>query len=681
MADVNFVDPKTVPEEKSPEFIVLKFSDSKVPVFKETRNKEYIKYGENNLYPEYLTYLFNKSAKHNAIINGKSHYVFGNGYENGDFIINRCGDSLNDVSKKSVTDIELYAGYRWEIIWGHNKKIAEIYHVEFQTLRKAKNGGFYYKETWNEREKKCEEEFIPAFDPTNPVGSQIFEYNEYRPGVRYYPLPGYIGSNNYIETDIEISKYYLSSIRNGMLPSKMIQFFSGEPTEEKKRQIEKRWNDKFTGSENAGKVLLVFNAANAQNPVQVDDLSASELDKHFQELNKTTQQEIYAGHNVTSPMLFGIKTEGQLGGNNELQVAYSIFQNTYSKPKAKAYDKEVNWILGYSNFPGKYELKPSEPIGLNFDVKDVIGQLPKQFILEKLGVPQDMWNMPAADGKVIEQASSVNDTIKNLTGRQHQAIERIVRKYENGKMTRAAAVTMLKKGYALDDEDIDAFLGPDETQQFSAEDVISVFDEFGESKSDFEIVKSKKVCFETDEEAEADEVIFINEAFKTYDISSTENRIIELIKKDERITPDVIASTIGETKAFVERKIDSLIKRGYIETSKEVIGLDEIIKRTVPKGIDIITPPPKTKINPTQIYIKYSYEGPVDNRNRPFCAKLMSLNRLYSRAEIEKISQRLGYSVFDRRGGFWNDNGVIKEHCRHSWKSNIVIKKGGENVS
>ncbi len=225
----------------SPDIIVLKFADSKIPVFKETRNKDYIKYGEDNLYPEYLTYLFNKSAKHNAILTGKANYVFGKGYENGNVIVNRSNDSLNDISHKAILDIEIYGGCRLEIIWSYNGRIAEIYHVDYSCIRKGKDGGFYYKESWK-LENRDEEEFIPSFNPSKPLGSQIFEYNEYRPGVRFYPLPSYIGCNNYIETDIEISKYYLSAIRNGMMPSKMVQFYAGDPTDEKKKEIERRFS-------------------------------------------------------------------------------------------------------------------------------------------------------------------------------------------------------------------------------------------------------------------------------------------------------------------------------------------------------------------------------------------------------------------------------------------------------
>lgn len=725
----------TPAQVNSPDIIVLKFADSRVPTFKESRNKDYIKYGDDNRYPEYLTYLYNKSAKHNAILTGKAFYIFGDGYENGDVKVNRLGDTLNDISKKAILDIEIYGGFRLEIIWNAARRVSEIYHVDYTTLRVSKENGYYYKESWDPLNRD-EEIFIPAFNPLSPVGSQIFAYNEYRPMTRFYPLPSYIGSNNYIETDIEISKYYLSSIRNGMMPSKMIQFFKGEPTEDKKREIENRFSKKFSGSENAGKFILVFNDINASKSVEIDDLSASELDKHMIELNKTCQQEIFSGHLVTSPMLFGIKTEGQLGGNTELKTAYELFVNTYAKPKAGAYDKEANYLMAFSVWPGNYELTPTDPIGWQVpdsllaqavspdDVRVKLGlpvieksedtlatktlnaingmsPLVATKLLEKLTdnevrglaglAPKPGGDvLPVTDGSAStevaapkldsdEPDSAVNSILTNLSAKQLQHVERVIRKYKQGKITEVMARILLQSGLALSDDQINKILGVQPValsfeQQEDA--IIAMFDECGESRDDFEILKSKKVCFTSDLEAEDDEAIFIQEAFKTIDVTRTEATIIEMIKKDPKVTPDVIADAIGQTKSYVNSKLKSLAKRGYLETSIEKVGEDEIVSRVVPETIDIV-PPDIKKNPPVQVSVKYSYEvkpdiGPsIIPTTRPFCRKMVQLNRLYSRAEIEAISLRLGYSVWDRKGGWWGSS----PECRHRWQSNIVVKK------
>lgn len=718
--------------DHSPELLVLKFADSSIPIFKETRNKDYIKYGEDNNYPEYLTFLFNKSAKHNAILTGKAFYIFGEGYENGNAKVNRLGESLNDLAKKCILDIEIYGGFRLEIIWNAAGRVSEIYHVDYTTIRLGKESGFFYKETW-EKLNRDEEVFIPAFNPLNPVGTQIYAYNEYRPMTRFYPLPSYIGCNNFIETDIEISKYYLSAIRNGMMPSKMIQFFKGEPTEDKKREIEHRFGRKFAGTENAGKFLLVFNDVNASRSVEINDLSASELDKQFVELNKTCQQEIFSGHRITSPMLFGIKTEGQLGGTTELSVAYEIFINTYAKPKANSFDAEVNFLLSYSVFPGNYELKQTDPIGWQIPEALLSQAVSPDDVREKLGLPiaekpvdsQGAKTLNAINGmsplvanKVLEkltdneiralaalpakpggdmllspdgempvaptldsdlQGLPVNSILTNLTAKQLQHVERVVRKYKQGKMTVEMAKTLLRSGMGLSDQEINDFLGIRPVAlsfEQQEEEIIAMFDECGESRSDFEVVKSKKVSFTSEMEAEEDEAIFIQEAFKTLDVTKTEDAILKLIRKDPKVTPKVIAEAINQTESYVKSKLDSLIKRGYLETTIEKIGADEIVSRAVPSSVDIV-PPDIVKNPPVQVFIKYSYEvkpgvGPeIIPTSRPFCRKMIELDRLYSRADIEKISQRLGYSVFDRKGGWWGKS----PECRHLWKSNIVVKR------
>lgn len=696
------------------DIVVLKFADSKIPEFKEVKSKDYILYGENNDYPEYLTYLYNKSAKHNAIINGKCNYILGSGFDRktqapggfADFknpdgtitpaaVVNKSGETMYDIWVKSVKDIEIYGGFRWLVSWNLLNQITDIYHDDFYKFRLGKDGNYYYKKCWVKDGKTTREdptiypEFNPDPLPPGPNGQavskgiQVFAYNEYRPGCDYYPLPGYIGCNNYIDTDIEISKFHLSSIRNGMMPSKLIQFYTGEPTDEKKKEVEKRFEKKFGGAENAGKFVLVFNT-NKDKSVDISDLSASELDKQFDILNRTCQQEIFTGHQVVSPMLFGIKTEGQLGGNTELKTAYEVFINTYAKSKQANIERIVNYFGGLMGKGKDYFISQLDPVGLMFDVKDIVNLLPKEFIYEKLGIPKEYMGLPPVNpnnpvsgpANVQQEQAVVNDNIKNLTAKQHQQLVRIIREYSKGKITPDAAKVLLKTGLALSDEEINSLLGIDEdAQAFSADSdtTIEMFAACGDLKKDFHIVKSKAIKFSSNKEAVEDELNFYQQAFKA-ELTNTEASILDLIKKDKRITPEIIAETIGATPEYVTAKIASLTKKGVITSKTETIGDDKQVERTVAKDIK----PPTGEVETTEIFIKYSYEvkpgiGPaIIETTRPFCKKLIELDRLYSRTEIESISQRLGYSVWDRRGGWWGDSPT----CRHMWVSHVVVKKG-----
>lgn len=448
--------------------IVIKFADSKVPQFKELPGKDVVYFGEDNAYPQYLMYLYNKSSKHNAIINNKVKYIFGKGLKTddtrGQYLIYKCngfGEGLNEISFKALADIEIFGGYRLKVVYDEGGAIAEIYHLPFQNVRKTKEGNFAVRDNWEELYKRTQPVIYSPFDP-NATGRtvQVFEYNEYRPGTNHYPLPGYLGSINYIETDIRISQYHLSAISNGMFPSKLIQFFNGEPNEEGKKKLEKHWNDKFSGSENAGKVLLMFHNDPAK-AVQISDLSATELDKQFVILNDTVQQEIFSGHEVTTPSLFGVMTSGKLGESTQLKDGFEIFKNTYVEVKQNRFEESINYLAKFMGVKGKYELKSVDPIGFTLSEAGLLALAAndaaiRQWVIDKAGIEIEKPVISPTGAPATEVMT--NDRMTNLTGKQMQNIARISRKYGKGELTHAQALLMLKAGYGLNDTEAETFL-------------------------------------------------------------------------------------------------------------------------------------------------------------------------------------------------------------------------------
>lgn len=206
------------------------------------------------------------------------------------------------------------------------------------------------------------------------------------------------------------------------------------------------------------------------------------------------------------------------------------------------------------------------------------------------------------------------------------------------------------------------------------EEVIQMFSACGSLKSDYHIIKTKPVKFNSDFEAFQDETVFFTRMNFKQSVTISEARILELIKKDPKITPEVLAKALKTTAEYITGRIAALTKAGLLESSTVKVGEDEHIERKVTKPLKEIEKP-DTK-NDVVVEVKYSYEGPQDDRNRPFCAMMLKLDRLYSRAEIERISLRLGYSVFDRRGGWWTKpNGTKSPSCRHKWQSNVIVKK------
>ena len=666
----------------------IKFADVKVPVMKELPNKGWVLFGEDNKFPNTLLNMYNKSSKHNGIVLGKVNYIIGKGFK--EQIQANKYESVNEILKKTCIDIEVFGGCYLEVQYNELGKIAAVYHVPYNRVRSNKDNTQFFVKDWDSYKKGEEPIVFAAYNPNQDPKllknqTQILYYKEYRPGVQTYTYPGYMGALNAIQTDIEVSKYHLSTITNGMFASKMISFFEGIPTEEEKREIEKGFKTKFTGSENAGNIVLNFGKDPAKAP-RLEDLSSTELDKHFDILSKSIQQEIFAGHQITSGMLFGIKTEGQLGGRSEMRDAYEIFKLTYANDKQQAIEMLFTDLFGV-----EMKIIPLDPLPIEFSENVIVQFAPKRWILDKLGIDPNEYpeiNVPATDASTPVESAPVNENLKNLSGRQWQSLTRIIRKFEKGEISQAQAKLLLKSSLGLSDEEVNTMLSIDnESMQFNSNEeqelLLSEFSACGVNKNDYLIVKRSKF-------------IFADDQFKF--LSQLELNVLDLIKKDKLIKPETIADVLDIELPAVLSILDKLEEEGKIQRKPKKIGEDiasqtiillpiseQIIqdqkekikeaKQTQPGATPII---PKLKPETLNFKILYDYVlksgvegGEVIDTTRDFCRRLIAMNKLWSRAEIESMSRRMGYSVFDRGGGWWGKS----KSCRHEWESVIVMQK------
>lgn len=666
--------------ENNYKHIVLHFDTALKPVFVENKSKGWVTFGADNNYPKYLLDLFSESPKHGGIVKTKCVYSYGKGFEvagqaNG-------SETWNDILRKVVKDDELYRGFYFQVIWNREKKIKDIYHLEFHKVRtNADKTEFYVKNDWgNNREK---ERCYPAFNVNNPVGAQIFYYKEYNPLSECYPVPSYFQGLNMIEADIEVSRSLLGNAKQGFSGSKLINLNSGDPiNEEHKGEVEKGLLKKFTGSEGK-RVVIMFNKSK-DHAADILDLGASMLTKEdFTNVNSLIQSEILTTHQVTSPVLFGISTPGALGQRNELRDAFELFSKTYVSDRQQVIEEIITKFRNLKGEVGEFKIQPIEPLKFEFSESIISANLTQNEIREIMGKePLQSTDVTADGSKALpEQVQSQpvqqsNEAIKNLSGRQYQNVMRIVRQFGNGKLSKQQASLMLKNGFGFSDDDVNTFLGiddspltDDEVQKFSQDPeltLLQAFSEFGESRDNFEILMSTPLShFET----------FADQ----YEINQLEANILGLYDKDKRITPEIIAKTLKANIDDVNTAIKNLTDNKIISVKETKVGTDKVTETKVLKPASEL-PGKDSKVK--TLMIRYSYEWrnvPGNDKNkshsRPFCVALMESNKLYSRADIETLSARFGYSVFDRCGGFWNNNGVIEYQCRHEWKANIVTRK------
>ena len=338
--------------KKKDNISVIHLAEYNLPTITEVNNKDWIQFGSDNLYPQYLLELYNGSSINNAIIKGVSSMIYGEGLDATDrqesdvkkeswlALNSLLHNSPKDTLKCLAFDLKLFGMCYVNTIWNRPRtKIVEVRHIPAQYIRSGKQDAYgnvneyYYSADW-ENTRKNKPRYYKAFDlKDRSDANQVLCIKDYSPGSHYYATPDYQGSTSYIQLDMEIAQFHLSNIKSGMFPSMAINMANGIPTREERRTIERQINAKFGGSGNAGKILLTFNDGKDTAP-EIVPINANDNSDSYQFLSTETTRKVLTGHRVTSPLLFGVKGDGSGFGNNadELRDSYSLFNNTVIKP-------------------------------------------------------------------------------------------------------------------------------------------------------------------------------------------------------------------------------------------------------------------------------------------------------------------------------------------------------------
>ena len=328
----------------------------------EKKDGKYVKSGDDNLFPQYLIKLYNRSSLHAACADSIVDGVVGEGLTANEEefleVANKSGETWNDIFKKVSLDFKLHGSFALEILYSLDRsRIAECYHIDFSTIRaKEKNNrgiipGYYISDEWRAftaTNKKIE--YLPVFDlnKKQDEASQIFVVHQYRPGQQYYPLPDYAGALKIIEVDTEVDNFHANNLRNGLAPSLAITtFMNGSPDDVK--SVEELLRANYSGTNNAGQ-LIYMDVDSPENKPEITPINPAATDQYYTTINDLVLQKILTAHRITSPMLLGIRTEGQLGGRNEMIDAQILLQHNVIMPMQQEILRQLEGILSV-NYP------------------------------------------------------------------------------------------------------------------------------------------------------------------------------------------------------------------------------------------------------------------------------------------------------------------------------------------
>ena len=358
---------------------VLNLSAYEAPEVVENNKNNYVTYGTNNDYYDFLIERYKNSATNNAIINNISKFVFGKGLNATDASKkpNEYAQLITlldkDELKKVILDYKMLGQAAFQVHYSKDrKKIAKVYHMPIQLIapekcdKYGKINGYYYSDNWKDT-KKFPPKRISAFGSSKDE-VEILCFKNYTVGMKYFGCVDYVGALSYCTLEEEISDYLINLTQNHFSGTKVINFNNGIPTEEQQNIISNKVMSKLTGS-HGQKVIVAFNS-DETSKTTIDDIQLNDAADQYTYLSEECMRKIMLGHNVVSPMLFGIASSNGFGSNaEELKNASILFENMNIKPIQGVIIDAIEKILAYNGIALNLYFRTLQPL----EFKDLDG--------------------------------------------------------------------------------------------------------------------------------------------------------------------------------------------------------------------------------------------------------------------------------------------------------------------
>jgi hypothetical protein len=647
--------------------------DYQKPDEERDRMYDFIKWGKKNDYPYFLVDLYNGSAWHQGIIKNKVTYIAGGGLEStsGDmtaFIENKYSEfDMNEIVEMLSYDYELFGGFCVMGTWNRDgSRVAVWEHIDLDMVRISEDGLTYYlSDDWTSMQQSPEKtnlRTISALDTNNKEGKFIIYYkdpskkNKKEKGV--YPKPPYYGGITAIQTDADISRFHMHEIANSFKSGTLISFVDGYPeTYEEAEKIKQQVKGRSQSVEDAGEIVITFSDSKDKAPI-VQQLNGNDLDKRYTVTEKSVQQNILVAHSVVAPSLFGVAPEGSFNASESADL-FEVFKKTYVDARQRRIEWMLNYMVELSGYMGTIKLRDVAPIGIAPE-----GDTTQPAMIEPTTTDPDM---TTPDVDVAKSA---------LNGAQIASLVNVVQGIKDGILTPDSALNIVLASFpTIDEVTARKIVGMPNSPQmmcvndtFSKDEEIDCFSEYGEDAGSFDVVASYPIVWDTPSEEvfSKQDHLFATIGEIKLGLKDIDKNVLSLLEKGEDSTAisKALEQPVEEIAKSIERLVGwDLYKQGEVtDLAKNLI-----------EQVDI----------PADRYeIRYNYREipgipPVKTKSRDFCVRLVGLNRLYSRDEINMISGRVDRNVWLYRGGWYNNPETKRKTpwCRHEWVQQIVIRR------
>lgn len=380
----------------------------------ETRNENWVKFGEKNDYYQFLIDRYNNSTTNNQVINNIVKLIYGKGLDAKDAARKPSEYAQmkmlfsKETTKKAITDMYLLGQCALQVIYAKNKKtIVEVQHIPVHLLRPEKCNkegvieNYFYSDNWaNLRDFPATP--IPSFGNGNQT-LEILMIGNYTIGQKYFSNVSYLGGLAYAQLEEDVAEFLISLIQTNFSPLSIINFNNSETDIDAQGKIVESIKTKATGA-SGDKIIVSFNSDETKKTT-IDSVPLNRAAEQYEYLSNEARAKIMLSHGVTSGLLFGIPSANGFSSNaDELKTAFVLFDNNVIIPNQEQFCDGIDKILAFNKVSLDLTFKPLNPlVGAVIDILPEVTKMSEETInLDEFGETIDSNEWELIDSQEVD---------------------------------------------------------------------------------------------------------------------------------------------------------------------------------------------------------------------------------------------------------------------------------------
>ena len=427
-----------------------------------------MRWGYTNQYPQSLINLIQQSPSAQPTVKRTSKFYQGAGFDGENEIVSTRGLTLKNVAAIMADDFSIWEAFAIHCNYNLEGKVTSINPLRIEDLRfnrfdelnYASKVGYHYNYGMNSEihkqiNKSVTADDIKWFNRFNPEVA-LAQINNTKDGISNYlgqvlyhseaghssyPISPLQSSVNYLLSDVENSILVRKETSTGFINSYILK--TTLDNEDPNLIAMENSILETQGARGMGKIIVMAGLdPETVNSTLLEEIGGGNSKAIIESAQLTYELDhrVLTGAYQIPPALAGIDNSTGFSGE-DIKEAYFVF-NAITQSGRDQIEASLNRILDNSIFKTR-------------DVKIKKLSLDEEELLE---MGEDIDGVPGGEQTLTQEpVAEVNEVLANMTGKQLQSLQRVVRKFNKEEINKAQASQLLA-GFGLTEDQINVWL-------------------------------------------------------------------------------------------------------------------------------------------------------------------------------------------------------------------------------